>query len=93
MYFLLFYDYVENVLDRRVRYREGHLALVKQYVERSVMPLAGAFADPVDGAVLVFKVDSRDSIEAFVREDPYVTSGLVTGYRIREWTVVAGTAL
>lgn len=93
MYFLLFYDYVENVVERRAPFREAHLALVNEFVERGALVLAGAYADPVDGAALVFQVDDRADIEAFVARDPYVDNGLVSGWRIREWSVVAGTAM
>ena len=93
MYFLLFYDYVENVVERRAPYREAHLDLVREYVDRGELVLGGAFADPVDGAILVFKVKDRTKIEAFAGKDPYVLDGLVTKWQIREWTVVVGTAL
>ena len=92
MYFLLLYDYVENVVERRAPYREAHLGLVGEYVARGELVLGGAFADPVDGAALAFKVDSRAEVEEFVAKDPYVVDGLVTGWRIREWTVVVGSA-
>jgi len=92
VYYLLFYDYVDNVLDRRAPFRESHLALVKEYVDRSEIVLAGAFSDPVDGAVLAFKTEDPSRIEAFVSKDPYVANGLVTRWRCREWSVVAGTA-
>jgi uncharacterized protein YciI len=52
------------------------------------MVMAGAFNEPLDGAALVFR--TREAAEAFVQEDPYVSSGLVTGWRIREWNVVIG---
>ncbi len=93
MYFLLFYDYVENVVERRAPYREAHLVLVREYVARGELVLGGAFADPVDGAALVFKVEDRAKVEEFVGKDPYIVNGLVTGWRIREWSVVVGTAL
>ena len=57
---------------------------------RGELLLAGALADPVDGAVLLFKGDSPGVPERFAKADPYVVSGLVTGWRIREWTTVAG---
>ena len=93
MYFLLFYDYVENIIERRAPYREAHLALVRGYVDRGELVLGGAFANPADGAVLAFKVDERATIEEFVERDPYVVNQLVTAWRIREWTVVVGSAL
>ena len=93
MYFLLFYDYVENVVERRAPYREAHLDLVRQYVARGELVLAGGFTDPVDGAAFAFKVDGRAKVEEFVDRDLYVVNGLVPQWRIREWTVVVGSAM
>ena len=57
-HFLLFYDYVENVVERRAPHREAHLALLGEYVDRGEVVLGGAFANPTDGAAIVFAVDS-----------------------------------
>jgi uncharacterized protein len=92
VYFLLFYDYVDNIIERRVPYRDLHLNLVQEFVATDELVLGGAFADPADGAVVVFNVEDKARIEEFVEKDPYVRNELVTGWRIRPWTVVAGTA-
>jgi uncharacterized protein YciI len=92
MYYLLFYDVVEDYVVRRQPFRAEHLGLATQYVERGELLLGGALANPADGAVLAFKVNSRDTIEQFVAADPYVRTGIVTAWRIREWTVVVGAA-
>ncbi|NIS07166.1 MAG: hypothetical protein GWN21_18320 [Gammaproteobacteria bacterium] len=92
MYFILFYDYVDNVMELRTPHRAAHLALVEEYVDRGELILGGAFANPVDGAAIVFKVEDRGKIEEFVEKDPYFINGLVTAWRIREWTVVVGSA-
>jgi len=52
--------------------------------------LAGALANPVDGAVLLFKAESPQVAENFARTDPYVTNGIVRRWHVREWTTVAG---
>ncbi len=88
--YVLFYDYVENVLEKRAPFRGDHLALANEYRERGELLMAGAFADPVDGAAFVFAVDDPARVEAFVAADPYVANGLVPSWRIREWTVVIG---
>lgn len=90
MLYLLFYTYGENVLERRAPYRAEHLGLADQYHADGRIVLAGAYTDPLDGALLVFT--SREAAEAFIAADPYVSSGLVTGWRIREWNVVVGAA-
>ncbi|MGE5595000.1 MAG: YciI-like protein [Hyphomicrobiales bacterium] len=88
--FILFYDYVDDVLERRPPLRAEHLALARAAHERGELGLAGAFADPVDGAALVWDVEDQAVIERFVESDPYVLNGLVKSWRIRPWTVVIG---
>ncbi len=92
MYYLLFYDYCENVIERRTPYREGHLKLARESLERGDLVMAGALTDPVDGAVFVFRTSDTTRIEEFIRSDPYVSNGIVTGWRIRGWTVGVGGA-
>ena len=93
MYYLLFYDVVDDYVARRAALRSEHLALAGAARDRGDLALAGALDEPVDGAVLVFDVDDASTVDAFVRDDPYVQHGLVTAWRVRKWTVVAGTAL
>jgi uncharacterized protein YciI len=90
MHYLLMYDYVDDVVARRAPHREAHLTLAREAHARGELLLGGALADPVDGAVLLFRADSPAVVEAFVAKDPYVANGLVTRWRIRPWTVVVG---
>jgi uncharacterized protein YciI len=90
MHFLLFYTYVPDVLERRPQFRGAHLAHARDYVARGELMLAGAFADPVDGAAMFFSAPSKDLVEAFARADPYVVGGLVTDWKVRAWTTVVG---
>ena len=90
MHYVLQYDYVENVLEKRAPLREAHLALARAAVARGELLLGGALADPVDSALLVFRVEDKAAVERFVAEDPYVRNGIVTRWRIRPWTVVIG---
>jgi uncharacterized protein len=90
MYFLLLYDVVDDYVERRPLYRDAHLALARAAHARGEIELAGAFADPADGAALVFRADDRAVAERFAQNDPYVLNGLVTRWRVRDWTVVVG---
>jgi hypothetical protein len=90
MHYLLLYDVVEDYVTRRVPLRDAHLALARRAVARGELLLGGALADPVDGAVLLFQGPSPAAAEAFAKQDPYVTNGLVTRWRAREWTTVVG---
>ena len=90
MHYLLMYDVWADYLARRGEFRGAHLELARQAVERGEMVLGGALADPVDGAVLLFRGESPASAEAFARADPYVANGLVSRWRVRPWTTVIG---
>ncbi|MBZ5584811.1 MAG: YciI family protein [Acidobacteriia bacterium] len=89
MHILLFYDVVDDFVGKRAPFRTEHLELVRQAHERGELILGGALAEPVDGAVLVFRGDSPEIAEAFAKADPYVRHGVVTGWRVRKWTTVA----
>mmetsp|Transcript_1626 Transcript_1626/g.5545 ORF Transcript_1626/g.5545 Transcript_1626/m.5545 type:complete len:104 (-) Transcript_1626:97-408(-) len=87
-YSVLMYDYVPDILDKRGPFRAGHIGAAKKMAEEDKMVMAGAFADPVDGALFIFKNVPREEIDAYVQSDPYVVNGLVTGWKIKPWTVV-----
>jgi uncharacterized protein len=89
-HFLLFYEVVEDYSVRRIPFRSQHLALAAAAALRGELLLGGAFANPVDGAVLLFSGDGPEVAEAFAKNDPYVQNGLVSRWYIRSWTVVAG---
>lgn len=90
MHFLLFYDAAPDYLEKRPHFRADHIDHAWRAHARGELVLAGALADPVDGAVLLFQGDSPSGAESFAREDPYVKNGLVTAWRVREWTTVVG---
>ena len=90
MHYLLFYDVVKGYAERRQAFRNAHLAHARRAVERGELVLGGALANPLDGAVLLFRGSSPAAAEAFAVGDPYVTNGLVTRWHVREWTTVVG---
>jgi uncharacterized protein YciI len=84
-YYLLFYEVVDNFVERRAPFRESHLRLAQQAHERGELVMAGAFGEPVDGAVLLFRSDAGSTAEDFAKNDPYVREGLVPAWRVRQW--------
>jgi uncharacterized protein YciI len=90
MHYLLFYDVVEDYVQKRIPFRAAHLAHGAKSVERGELVLGGALADPVDASILLFRVPSKEVVEQFAKSDPYVTSGLVKRWWVREWTTVIG---
>jgi uncharacterized protein YciI len=90
MHYLLCYDLAADYLERRGQFRNEHLKLAWEAQERGEIVVAGALSDPADMAMLMFQGDSPDVAERFAKADPYVTHGLVTGYRVRQWNTVVG---
>jgi len=90
MYYTLLYKTVDNYVERRAPYRDEHLAHATAAFERGEIVMAGAFDEPVDGALLVFKGDSPDVATKFAENDPYVKAGLITEWTVRPWVVVIG---
>lgn len=83
--YILRYDYIPDVLERRGPYREEHLALAKRSCI-SGGPTASTKNPSIPiGALFIFP-DSH-SATSFVDSDPYVSAGIVTGFSIEEWTV------
>ena len=89
-HFLLFYDTSPDYLDRRPQFRSAHLRHAWDAAERGELVVAGALADPIDGAVLMFEGEDSAVVERFAREDPYVVNGLIKHWHVREWTTVVG---
>jgi uncharacterized protein YciI len=89
-HYLLWYDVGGDYFEKRAAFRSLHLHKAWQAHERGELVLGGALADPVDGAVLLFRGETPEVAEAFARTDPYVTNGLVARWRVREWATVVG---
>mmetsp|Transcript_23363 Transcript_23363/g.28704 ORF Transcript_23363/g.28704 Transcript_23363/m.28704 type:complete len:134 (+) Transcript_23363:130-531(+) len=88
--YLLKYEYIPDVLEKRDPYREGHLNLAKKLIAENKCLSGGPTGEPnmevPTGALFIFT--DLESAELFVKEDPYVDGGIVTSHSIEEWNVV-----
>jgi len=91
-YYALIYHLVDDYMERRPAFRKEHLALAAAAETRGELVLGGAFSDPADMALLIFRAADPAVVEGFVEQDPYVQNGLVARWEIRPYTVVVGTA-
>jgi uncharacterized protein YciI/heme-degrading monooxygenase HmoA len=89
-YYALIYEVVDDYVARRGEFREQHLRAAREVREQGELVLAGAFAEPVDRALLVFRTNEKSKVEEFARKDPYVVNGLVKKWEVRPWKVVVG---
>ncbi|MFZ0454222.1 MAG: YciI-like protein [Ignavibacteriaceae bacterium] len=88
MYYILFYQTIDDYTEKRKPYREAHLAYANKAHEEGKLVMAGALTDPADSAVLIFKCDAPSAVENFAMNDPYVKNGLIKEWKVRPWTVV-----
>jgi uncharacterized protein len=91
-YYALLYELVGDYLTRRAAFREEHLKLAAESHARGEMVMGGAFVDPADRALLIFRAENRGVAESFARNDPYVRNGLIARWEVRQWNVVIGDA-
>ena len=85
---ILIYEYVEGMIEKRTPYRTEHLERVTVEREAGRLLIAGAYGDPPSGAVFGFKVAGREQVVAFAAGDPYVEAGLVTKQTIEPWNLI-----
>lgn len=84
------YDTVPDYIERRQPYRQAHLVYADRAHLAGELVMTGAFNNPADGALFVFRAGSKAEVEEFAKNDPYVINGLITAWRMRDWTVVIG---
>jgi uncharacterized protein YciI len=88
--YVLRYDYIPQVLEKRGPHREKHLGLAKQLIDEgkcfSGGPIGPTGAPVPTGALFLFA--DLESAQSFVAQDPYVANGIVTAHYIDEWNIV-----
>lgn len=85
---LLAYDYVEDIVERRGPHREAHLAHLSELHGAGRLLLAAAAGDPPHGALIVLR--DREAADEILARDPYVANGLVTAHRVEPLAVPVG---
>ncbi|TMW62083.1 hypothetical protein Poli38472_009576 [Pythium oligandrum] len=86
-FYILRYDYVSDILEKRTPFRAEHLQNAVDLKAQGKILMGGALVDPVDTGLFIFSTDNKAEIEEFVANDPYVKNNLVTAHSIREWAV------
>jgi uncharacterized protein len=62
----------------------AHRARLDAFAAQGKLLMGGAFADPVsDGAMGIRR--SKEDVDEFMREDPFIRQGLVRSWRALEW--------
>jgi uncharacterized protein len=85
--FMLTYGYVPDMAERRQPHRAAHLEHLQSAKQSGMLSLAAAFADPVDGALLLVEADNASDVYAWLANDPYNKAGLIRSASVREINV------
>ncbi len=78
---------------RRLAARPAHLERVGPFVERGRVLLGGAILDEAGdmvGSVLLTDFSSREEVEAWIADDPYVTRGVWKEIEVRDFRPAVG---
>lgn len=70
--------------------RPAHRDFLRALLDRGIVLAAGAYPDGPAGALLVFRADSADQVDTYLRDDPFQRLGLVAECQIREWSQAMG---
>ncbi|MGH3712765.1 MAG: YciI family protein [Micromonosporaceae bacterium] len=92
--FLVLYQYVPEMTERRAPHREAHLAWLHSLAGQDSGPaqvlLAGATRDPVDTAVIVVRAADEYAVRRLLLDDPYAVANLITGVTVRPLGLAIG---
>jgi uncharacterized protein YciI len=91
MYYVVFfttrYASLDEVFSKAPELISAHLARSNEFHARGALLMAGAFRNKPEeplGTMGIFT--TRDAAEEFARGDPFLLNGMVSDWRIREWT-------
>ena len=87
------YDYVENLLEKRKPYRTSHLAHIGKQMEQGNVVLAGTVGNPPTEGLMIFRNLTSTEVEQLAQEDPYVINGVVKKFTVKPYLAVVGDAL
>lgn len=80
--------YAPDAAVRRVPLREKHLERMEELADEGAVMLAGAYED-MSSSLLVFTVETEESVRAIIDSDVYMKEGVWTGYSIKVLNRVA----
>jgi uncharacterized protein len=82
--YVLLYESADDVATNAPAHLPAHSARLDAFRARGELLMVGAFANPQEeGSMAVFR--TRAGAEEFVAGDPFVLSGVVRTWELREW--------
>jgi uncharacterized protein YciI len=88
--FIVTYQYVPEMADRRAPHRPDHLAWLQGLAAAGRLLFAGATLNPVDTGYLVFRGEDTYDVRRLLLDDPYAKADLIVGVTVRPMGVAIG---
>jgi uncharacterized protein YciI len=82
--YVLWGTYCEDVLEKRMPYREAHLAGLKQQKETGVLLTIGPTKD-ITHVFGLYEAENEAIVRELIESDPYWQNGIWTAYEVKEW--------
>ena len=76
--------YCENVLEKRVPYRQDHLEGLAQQKASGVLITLGPTKDTTK-VLGIYEAQDEATVRQLVENDPYWKNGIWTEYLVKEW--------
>jgi uncharacterized protein YciI len=83
MKIVCFYEVAPDAAPKLMTHFPAHRARLDEFHARGVLHAAGPLGNPPEGAMAIFS--TREAAEEFIKDDPFVTSGAVSKWRLVEW--------
>ncbi|WP_422936133.1 YciI family protein [Sinomonas sp. P47F7] len=87
--FAVEYLYDASTAARRDEVRADHRGWLAGVADRGQLLASGPYDDG-SGALLLFKADDAEALQALLAEDPYSVAGLISGLTSTAWSPVSG---
>jgi uncharacterized protein YciI len=81
--YVLLYESAHVASSKAPKHVDAHQARVDDFHSRGALVMTGSFTNPEDGSMAIFT--SREAAEEFIKDDPFVVSGVITSWHIGEW--------
>ena len=81
--FVMFYELAADGMGKARTHYPAHRARLDLFHARGLLLMAGPWANPAEGAIGIFT--TKEAAEEFIKDDPFVTGGVVGKWTVREW--------
>jgi uncharacterized protein YciI len=69
----------KDALERRLKYRDAHLALISKLKKEGKALYGGAILDQENkmiGSIIVYNFSSREELDNYLKEEPFITGNV-----------------